>query len=247
VTNQALVERTLQLLKRGLSPAEISVRLVTRAFNKRHAECRLQVVRKRISSLRATTNIFWGVCFLYLPSLVFLFGFTPIWQYLALVFWAFAALIAIEFYRIHARLYRIRRKERIQAAVRMALCPILALRACDYLTLPALDAFHPVVVGTLLLKPDPLADLAGQLAVEIEHPVNSWLERTGEGSDFAADADAQRQAFLSYCDREKILPARPAAPVNHGAAEGYCPRCQSQYSSMTAYCTDCQGVPLVRF
>lgn len=154
------------------------------------------------------------------------------------------ALVTLVF-RIHRRLEPEAGSARFQLVVMMMLLPPMALRASDMLSRQLLAAYHPLVVGRLLLAPHRLQEFASEVVRELEYRPASETPPPA-----AAISCSWRHelvgAVREWLAAEEVDVIRAPNERQDGAT-AYCPRCLEQFERADAVCNDCAGLGLVLF
>jgi hypothetical protein len=217
----------------------------------------LERLRTRLAAWRAQSlplyvmsHVYFAVAFLAIPTIFARTGLATRWTIvLSLLLATHAATLAL-FWRGHRRLMPEETAERWQELIKMLLYLPAAIRACDALCLPLLDAFHPLTVAAGLLYPGEFRAFARQHLLDLANPAGPPPEsepaRSIESWHRARWAAAARSFVKSLGLDPDELTRPPAGTGNPD--DSYCPRCHQVFSSRpAAACPDCGGVALKTF
>ena len=130
--------------------------------------------------------------------------------------------------------------------IQMALCPPVAIRTCDLLSLDAMSRFHPVLTGTLLLGNN-AAFFYGPIVRDMQYPLNCGRNDSAMLEITSWHADAERAAIASFLKTEQPSAFEDcfAPPAWDKVSTSYCPRCLCQFTISSGECPDCPGVGIL--
>ena len=193
--------------------------------------------------------------------LVYLFGLTPlvIWNFGFRLSWLgllgglalLTVTTAVSFHRAHKKLYLTAEDERFTHTLTIALSPPNAVRACDALSRPLFETFHPLAVAKVFLPANRFRQFAREVLLDIRHPalpVCPADDPAARATELFART-ALRNAVEQLLKHSGIEPdelCRPPVPAED-SCRAYCPRCGAQFTTTDANCTDCGGLKLVAF
>lgn len=249
-----LARRAARLIEslRGMTEAERepAIRAYWKEqFDHEAARNRFEEAWARRRRLRTACQIMFVYLFVAAPGLVLYFQRPLLLLPLAGGMVLLALYISVEFYRTHQRLYPHSREARITGLVQMVLCPPVAIRAPDLITAPLLGAYHPLVVGLLVLSGEHFEKFAARTLRHLKYsPLDRLADRPG-----AAIAQWQNQLLLElaadFLDRQAHLQDDPLAPPRPGEPGllYYCPRCLGQFTFDPGECPECPGITVVAF
>lgn len=196
----------------------------------------------------------WLCCMLFLflfvatPLLVSIFGLLRLLIPAGVVMMFLAVQIAVMFQRAHKKLFGSATQERVEHAIKMVLCPPVAIRATDLLSKEVLAEYSPVVVATLL-SGEAAQPFLRAFILDLQHPLKHEVADE-TASEVIAWAAAEQLKFCveiikrnAYSKPEMLL----APPQREGSSVSYCPRCSCQFIVSTGGCPDCPGVGLRAF
>lgn len=203
--------------------------------------------------LREATDIMrplrWmcSVSFLFLfvltPILVSTFGLLRMFITVGVVLVLLAIQITILFYRAHRTLYADDRSERVESAIKMILCPPVAIRSADFLTRDLLSEYSPIVVARLLAR-DGANEFVRAFIRDLRHPLKHEIsDETAADIVSWAGAEQLRHCLEYVQDTSQVLDSTQP----EGESVSYCPRCGSQFVVPAGECPDCPGVARVPF
>jgi hypothetical protein len=157
-----------------------------------------------------------------------------------------ASAIATQYYRAQKKLYPFKKADGIINFIKMILCPPVAIRAGNSLSLDTLSQFHPVVLGDILLGSGATAFLSSQIKA-MQYPLRFELSNPQALSIVTWFAAFELDAINAYIKREYkssftsfLLP-----PPWDGVSTAYCPRCSCQFAAFSNECPDCSGVRML--
>lgn len=213
------------------------------------ARDRLNTHRNDLLNIKLTCNTLFLWLFVFAPLLVLYFQRTMLLIPLGLGMIAAAIIIALEYYHVHRKLYLTSKEERVTTLIKMILCPPVAIRACDLLTMNLLGNYNPIVVGNLLFSEDKFKVFVASILRNLEfNPARGMLNTVAQ-----TICDWQNQILLGKINqylsdmglaRDDLL--SPPKPIDTDV-RAYCPRCLAQYTHEAGECPDCLGVTLIPF
>lgn len=214
-------------------------------------EHRWREFRQLSGKLRVLGNVLFLYLFGLAPLLIWNLGLKLTWPGLLLGLFALTITTAVVFHRAHKRLYPPAEDERFTHTLTIALSPPNAVRACDALSRPLFETFHPLALAKVFLPADRFRQFARAVLLDIRHPALPVCP----GNDPAVCAtelfarSALWQAVEQLLKRNGIDPdelCRPPATADE-SCRAYCPRCGAQFTTADAKCADCGGLKLVAF
>jgi hypothetical protein len=157
-----------------------------------------------------------------------------------------ASIVAVQYSRAHRTLYPLRKSDRVSNIVKMVLCPPVAIRAGDILSIEAMSRFHPVVLGNLLLGAD-ASDFFRTLIRDLQYPLRHDHADAQCLSIVAWFVTTERNAIADFLKTEcsTTFDALLIPPVWDGISTAYCPRCLCQFMVSAGECPDCPGVTML--
>jgi len=220
-------------------------------LNSRAVEQRWNEFQQHSPKLRLLGNVLFVFLFGVAPILIWNFGFRLSWLGLLLGLVTLTVTTAVLFHRAHKKLYLSAEDERFTHTLTVALSPANAVRACDALSRPLFENFHPLAVAKVFLPETRFRQFAREVLLDIRHPA---LPVCPNNDPVFRDTElfartALRQALEQLLKRSGIDPdelCRPPAPADD-SCRAYCPRCGAQFTSADANCADCGGLTLVAF
>ena len=202
--------------------------------------------------LRWLANGLLAYLFVLAPTGFWYFGFVRGWLPLLLGLLAFTITNTVLFHRAHRRLYPKADDDRLTQDCLILLAPATSARSHDALARHLLEPFHPLAVAQLFLPAAEFRAFARRVLLELRHPCLPVCPATAPAGAAAAEVSS-RTAWLTeveaFVAKHGIsLPEllRPPERTEPGV-QSYCPRCEAQFTAATGECTDCGGLPLVRF
>lgn len=231
-------------------PAAIK-ELVEHAFDTSKLKTRWEDFVQRSSAVRRLTNVLFVYLFVLVPVLFRFVAFDLLWVVLLVGLLALMTATALKFRLLHKSFYPAAEDERFTHFFTVLLAPATTLRACDMLSKPLLQEYHPLAIARVLCAEPQFRELARQVVREIRHP---GLPVCPSAEPLARGTEAQgRAALLSavekFLKQSGIeLESLCQAPVAVDAMSlSYCPRCLAQFTTKAGLCSDCGGRELVSF
>ncbi|MEI6969982.1 MAG: hypothetical protein WCL44_00570 [bacterium] len=231
----------------GGSPAAGREKIITgfirRSFSKADAAARLELTGRVTAWVRRTCIVFFLFLYVAVPLTACLFPLGRVILPVAVVMWAAAAAVAVQYYRAHRILHPARRGERIMTVIQMILCPPVAIRACDLVSLEAMQDFHPVLTARMLLG-DESHGFCCPVVRDLQHPLR-WDRSDAQTLEVASwFARAELAAITGFLETGCARASGECRqqPVWDGVSTGYCPRCLCQFNTAAGECPDCPGV-----
>jgi hypothetical protein len=185
------------------------------------------------------------------PALIWYFGLKATWISLLIGLLSLTVSIALFFYRAHRKFYPAADDDRFIHTVTVLLAPASSMRACDMLSRPLLEAFHPLAVTKAFCPEETFREFAGKILRDVRHPFQpacpgdnpAWKEAE------SFSRTALQHALEKFLKQNKIDPGdlcRVSKPTDE-ACRAYCPRCLTQFTTKDGECADCGGLPLISF
>lgn len=223
----------------GLIEASLAARFDTDAVRAALAA----LARHRRAPRRTAALLALGL-FVAAPLLTDHYGLGPIAAPLGLGLLVLHGLHLIVQFRASRALDPADRAGRWLDAVKVLLCPPMAVRSPDALSWHRLDAFDPIAAAAVIASPDAFRRYAIDTRRALRYPLRAI------GLDAAAqavvDADRRRrllliEAFIAARGVEEEAPP----PSTDASLMAWCPRCHTGYRRLDGECSDCPGVPLI--
>lgn len=205
--------------------------------------------RRRTRALRTCCSILFGYTFVLCPTVLFLIGPYPTWQYLLAGWMAITLAIAILYFRTHSAMFPHCRYERWVHALSMMVLPVAAIRCIDKLSREVLSRFSPLVVPHILCGTEGALALIRRQAIDISS-APTLIEDASVSSPAAQCARwfgrllAEEMRFT--LERLNIDIHKPPSCEDESMVS-YCPRCHSQFGRVGTACADCPRVALIAF
>jgi len=204
---------------------------------------------RNTATLRNLCNLYWILVFVIGPLFVKFTNTGFALPRLAAAGILLHIAVLAFFYRAHKCLIPGERGQRLEELFKMGLCPPLALRACDAVSLHLLDRFHPLAVATALCSRNEAGAFAARLLRDLQHPVPVDLP-PGDAVRIEAGYRKRLMAtvirFLRNYGFDPDAMLAPPKPEDEDQIT-FCPRCRKPYTLTEGRCDDCYGVPLQRF
>ena len=219
---------------------------INASFSKTEGAVRLALVSQLASRIRWVCLLFFLFLYVVVPIAA---SFLPLVLYIlpvAAVMWLTVPIVAVQYYRSHKTLYPSRRWERVMNVIQMALCPPVAIRTCDLLSLDAMSRFHPVLTGSLLLG-DNAVSFYGPIVRDLQHPLSCGRNDSATLEVASWHASAERTAIAAFLKTEQpsAFEACLTPPAWDKISTSYCPRCLCQFTVSSGECPDCPGVGIL--
>lgn len=213
-------------------------------FQKEQASAQLTASQNQIKIVNRIALIEWIFLFLFLPFFILIAGFAETGMY-----WLIAFLL-VHFSLVYTSgLYGVSRKPDvswIKKAVELFhlfISPFYAMRTGDRLAIVAFSGIHPVVVSELLLLPDKKMGFLLKVKNDLRNPV------AGLGlSDSISEAVRETNLKVLGLLEKYQLSVPDLIPSTEADFEmnSYCPRCLTPYKVESGFCSDCQGIELIK-
>ncbi|HEX5221363.1 MAG TPA: hypothetical protein VFZ59_17495 [Verrucomicrobiae bacterium] len=225
--------------------------LVQASLDVKAIEARRTDWHKQARPICWLANLLVVFSFGIVPALVWTLGFALTWLWLLLGLLGLALTTATWFARAHRGLYPDARDERFTHTLTIALAPTSAMRAHDTLSRPLLETFHPLAVASVLLEARAFNEFARRLLIDLRHPALPLCPNE-QPAALAAENFFRQTSLVStetFLVRQGIEPAALCRPpvLSDESSRAYCPRCETQFTSVDGRCTDCGGLALVAF
>jgi hypothetical protein len=230
---------------------EVLRRIVHEHLDIKAVENRWNDFQKQAAALRVQANMLFIYLFLAAPLLIHRFSLERTWLALLLGILVFTVPSSFLFRRIHKNFYPKAEDERFTHFILVLLSPVSAMRAWDLLSRPLLETFHPLAVAKVFCADEQFREFARATFNEVRHPGLPLCPNTDPS---AVQTEQQARALLAS-GIEKVLKQSGLSPgelvqapaPNDENCRAYCPRCHAQFTTTTAVCDDCGGLPLVPF
>lgn len=201
--------------------------------------------------LRALTNLLLLYLFLAAPLMIHWFSLERAWLPLLVGLLVCTCSAAILFRRVHKDFYPKCEDERFTHFILVLLSPVSAIRACDMLSRPLFETFHPLALAKVFCPDAGFRAFAQSIVRELRNPGLPLCPSTDAA---AVQTEQQSRALLEgeitkFLQRAGIAAdelVRPPTPTDE-SCRAYCPRCQAQFTTTAGVCEDCGGLTLVAF
>jgi hypothetical protein len=131
------------------------------------------------------------------------------------------------------------------------LYPPAAIRACDALSRPQFERFHPLALASVVCPAPRLRAYAQKTLLDFRYPAGPLA--TEGRPELAAVEQFTRATVLAAAEallrRNGMEPediTRAPEPADRTSL-AFCPRCHSQFTRVDATCADCGNLPLTPF
>jgi len=214
-------------------------------------EQRWKEFRQHSRKLRIVANLLFVYLFTLAPLSIWHFGLGLSWLGLLAGLLALTVTTAVIFHGAHKKLHHAAADERFTHTLTIALSPPNAVRACDALSRPLLETFHPLAVAQVFLPTASFRQFAREVLLDVRHPalpVCSSENPKARATELFARS-ALRQAVEQMLARNGFDPddlCHPPAPAD-ASCRAFCPRCGAQFTSTEVMCADCGGLPVKSF
>jgi len=216
----------------------------------------LNIVREKIEQgmngivgLRFSCAVLFCILYAVIPFSAFHYGVTRLIVPGAIGMVLLAIPITFEYYSIHRRRYPLLKSDRMTHAIKMMLCPPVAIRAPDLLMAKAVSSLDSLALASVLLRGSMRKRFITRYIRDMQHP----LAPEHDAEALTATCMWQNNAIIEAAskhipDVELILKELSIGPVRDSeASKTYCPRCFVQLTVTEGTCPDCFGVPLKPF
>jgi len=202
---------------------------------------RFDLVQRCVDPVRFYAFVLFFMLFVAAPALSAAIGFVTILLPTIAIIVGVTVVISISFFRAHKELYPANSTERFSNTLKMLLCPPVAIRAPDLLTLESMAHFHPLLVSFVLSRKSGtfmeavIRDLLNPLKLGHENLVTEW--------HLSENRTAIEEFLTRHLPEEVQRASMP--PSWDRISKSYCPRCLTQFSHPSGHCSDCRGVALI--
>jgi len=230
--------------------ADAIASLMRSMFNEKAASQRWTDAFTHWRRVRRVSNTLLVYVFLVAPVAIQNLGFKLSWLGLLIGLLLLTATAAVLFWRSHRALFPEADDERFTHALTILLAPTTAMRAHDVLSRSLLETFHPLTAAKVFLPEQCFRDYARCVLLDMRHPVMPISPPNPEAE--ATEAYSRRVVLAAaedFLTRNGLVPdelCRPPKPADE-LCRAYCSRCNTQFTTADATCTDCGGRPLVPF
>lgn len=200
------------------------------------------------AKMRWTCSAFFIFLYVITPIIVSIYGLVRFVIPVTIVMLFSALFISVTYFIAHKAIYPSLSYDRLSNLVKMILCPPLAIRAVDFLTLNAMSRFHPVLLANLLLGSESLAFTRAVMS-DMKHPIRHNLTDPRALSIVSWHAACELDACTKFLEAQNptTLDKCFAPPSWDGVSSTYCPHCSCQFAVLSGECPDCSGVELLPF
>jgi len=247
-----VVAQINELAKLALAKREATLKEMARArFDTKTIGEQWEKFREEIINVRTLTNWLFIYLFIFVPALIWRFGFHMTWPSLLIGLLGFTLATAIFFRRAHKIFYPAAEDDRFTHFRTIFRAPATTIRAHDTLSRPLFERFHPLAIARAFCKEDEFRAYAATILREIRYPA---LPLCPNNDSAAQEAEHFSRSLLEKTVEEflkrnnvslkKLLqPPTPSDPT----CVSYCPRCLAQFTTLDGKCDDCGGLPLIPF
>jgi hypothetical protein len=229
--------------------AAVSKEIHQASFDTNAIQQRWQNFQQKAGTVRWLANLLFAYLFGLAPVAIWYFGLKLCWPELLAGLLALTITTAVLFGRTHKALYPQADDERFTHFLTITLSPLAAIRACDLLSRPLLESFHPLVISHVFCSKEVFRDYARRVLLDIRHPclpLCSAGETDPQSTELHGRAMLQLavEGFLRQIGINPDQLTHPPKPTDE-ACKSYCPRCEAQFTTVAGSCPDCGGVTLV--
>jgi hypothetical protein len=193
--------------------------------------------------------VYLFLVFLVVPALMLFLSVARLWPALLTLLVALVLAIAIEYRRVHRRLWPVDRIERRNTLVHLCLYPPAAIRTYDALAHRLCAPYHPAAVAVVLCDAPVRDRFLRRLLLELRFSATHASARGIPDETtmwFRAALEAQLHCLLVEQGLQLAAYLDPPAQTDRSSLS-YCPRCEVEYSVLAGTCSDCGGISLVAF
>jgi len=206
---------------------------------------------QQVRPIRWVANALFILVFVAAPALIALIGLKLVWAGLLVVLLGLTITSATLFSKLHRKFYPQAGDDRFTHTLIIALAPATTMRAHDIASRPLLEQFHPLAVAKTLLSPESFHRFARRLLLDLRHPAPPTCPNS-QPQAISTEAFYRHtllEVVESWLVENKLLPDELCCPPARSDefCTSYCPRCEAQFVSESATCSDCGGLPLVAF
>jgi len=202
-------------------------------------------IKKKIRKLKQETYFLSVLCsclliyvIIVIPIVLLSWGLLRSFIPLGVVLYSSAVLVAIIFFRIHRKLIPNQKWERVNAIVRMIVCPPVAITAGETLTLRIFQSHHPLAICSVLGGQNMLVEFSEKMLTHSDHRLEINMQMNN------LNLSKKLIKFLQHQRIEVLDILKQPTSIDEGAVS-YCPNCLCQYIYQEGTCPDCFGVSLL--
>jgi hypothetical protein len=199
-----------------------------------------------LKSVEALSVLLFGLMFLAIPSLMYIYGVPSLMIPSAVALITFTLIVSFLFFRNHARLYPEDKEQRITDTVTMVLCPPAAIKSVRLLSANLLSTFSPIVIADLLRVRDRDHFTESYLR-DLKHPLEHDLSDSIAVEIASWHLTQQLYSATEYLRNHNFTKLVDQVPSRDDGSLAYCPRCLSTFAVKVGECPACPGVELSCF
>jgi len=217
-------------------------------FTKEKALKHFAKVSDLADGMRWGGSAFFIFLYVIIPIMVSAYGLTRLIIPVAVVMLLSALLISVQYFINHKTIFPAQSHERLSNVVKMILCPPVAIRAADLLTLKAMSRFHPLLLANILLGSHSI-EFERAVISDLKHPIRHDLTDSRAQSIVSWHASCELDICRKFFKEQysETLEEFLTPPAWDGISSAYCPRCSCQFAMRSGECPDCPGVELLPF
>lgn len=217
-------------------------------FAKEEALSHLTQVSDLAAGIRWTCSAFFIFLYVITPIMVSIYGLDLFVIPVAVIMLLTSLFVSVKYFHTHKALYPSQSSDRLSNVTKMILCPPIAIRAADLLTLNAMLRFHPLLLANLLLGSGS-AVFERTIINDLKHPIRHDLTDPQALSIVSWYAACERDLCIKFLEAQNSTAWNDilAPPSWDGVSTAYCPRCSCQFLTGSGECPDCPGVELLPF
>ncbi len=168
---------------------------------------------------------------------------------LAAAVMAVHSVVLLLCYRCHKRLHPHARGDRMTKLIVMALCPPMAIRAVDAVSIDVLASFHPLAAASRLCSDPDFRTLAGRQMRHLRYPLAAPEQDAATQAVIEWFREVELQVVSEFLESQHIRTEEllAAGEPTEAGSESYCPRCRSEYVVTQGECSSCPGIALEPF
>lgn len=239
-----------EVAKLGRAERESALKEIVRnRFDTKAISEQWEKFREHAANIRTLTNSLLLYLFIFVPALIWRFGFHMTWASLLVGLLGFTIATAIFFRRAHKAFYPDAEDDRFTHFLTILLSPATTIRAHDALSRPVLERFHPLAIAKAFCGDEQFRAYAATNIREIRYPA---LPVCPTNDPAAQEAERFNRALLEktveeFLKKNNVSIKRllePPKPAD-STCVSYCPRCLAQFTTLEGKCDDCGGLALI--
>jgi hypothetical protein len=204
---------------------------------------------ERSKSLKICSNTLFVFLFILSPIIKSFIGINLAIICVGVVMFLLAIVIARTFYRCHRDIFRSQKIDRIIETIKMIVCPPIAIRSADQLSINTLSEFNPLVLAYIFLCSEKFKAFSAEYLRCLKHPIidssidKQVLDVIEWQNMVLLDMTEEFLKTVKHDPEQLLFPPIPKETTS----VAYCPRCLTESNNNNGECPDCVGVTLIPY